>query len=48
MESRPDHNDTQTRQTSKGSQLIETDQPTPNNKQNLRKIYAQEITSDIR
>jgi hypothetical protein len=48
MESRSDHNDPKTWKTTKGRQLIYTDQLTPNNEQNIRKSCAQEIKPDTR
>jgi hypothetical protein len=46
VESRADNNDPGTWQTTRGSQLTQIDQHTPNTEQNLPKSSAQEIMSD--
>jgi hypothetical protein len=47
-ESDGDHNDSETSHTFTGSQLMQTDQPTTNTDQNIRKACAQEIRPDNR
>jgi hypothetical protein len=43
MERCADHNDPETWQTARGSQLIQTDQTTPNNEQNLGKATLRRL-----